>query len=233
MTRHSDHQVDEMCDALIALSRKVGKGKGDEKLFAVEVLMRRFRRAMERDRAGSAIPDGYPRGRGFDGPGGGMRFDVPADGWEGESRIELTSVELAIEQRVFSQKSIKDHHHDLTRGAIDDLARAVRALDDLQSKLARIENLIDTNPAGAEALAGCRSHARVKDGAGRPYFEPAVREDGGRDGLCRWCFGWMGDTERNPDGTQPAVELLDRLIRNGRVTSRDIAETAKINRRSA
>jgi hypothetical protein len=206
----TDPQVREMFAALRELN--------------VDKLTKRLRAAIDRDRkGGDTIPDGYPTGSGGAG-GGAPRVKVDEDAHGPDELIDMTSVELAVLAR---ERTPRDDHHRLVLEACNELRAMVTAFDRMLGRLAAIDGVVDGAVPDAELDPGCKSCARVKDGAGRPYFSSAARELGGRDGLCKWCYGWTRDRENNPAGKWPPAALLERRFRQGRITSKDILETRR------
>lgn len=134
MSLPTDIAAQHLFDSVDALWEKPSKGSERR----IDSLRRRFRAALERDRTGSVIPDGYPTNT-SGGPVSGV----------GSSSTERAAVALA------DGDVVRDRHHDLTVRAAGALEELVVQANILRLALDSIDDLTNDSGPAPKTCAHC------------------------------------------------------------------------------
>jgi hypothetical protein len=171
MTRRPEaRQVDALCAQLRALGERRGG------LTLVDSMRGQLLAAIERERAGTTRPDGWPSAI---GPGGDA------------ARRQLPSpAERAAERRAAGAYE-PDRHRQLTLGAIEALGSAVAAVWSLRCRLDALEALRGTQAPIRQTCAACTGLRRLT-GDKLVHRRSAVGDRlPAPVGLCRSCYGYV------------------------------------------
>lgn len=193
MTRlPTDLAVTHLVDSLraLALPRAAGHPK------RIDDLETRLKAAIQRDRTGTVVPDGYPTSTGSPGGNGGTT----------ESSTERAACALL-------ERPPRDHHHELTMLAVEQLDTAVVALNRIFAALNSIDDHIGvTTPAPVQRTC---SHCTGKRGKNNRvvYATGTVGDRLERSiALCKACYGFVERTAKA--GTRDGQLPTDQQIRD-------------------
>lgn len=182
----------------------------EDLLRALEVQPRRFAKVLQaaiarNARGGSTKPDGWPRGKGYDGAGGPPRVTVEADEHGPEESVEVTAVELTIIAR---ERGQRDELDDAVRAAIGHLVTAARNITLLRAQVERLENL-RFDPEAANKLR-CAAMARVN--VSEPFYK-RHEINGTTWNLGRWAYAFTIETGRLPNLDECRTHAQGRNVR--------------------
>lgn len=168
----------------------------------------RLRKALSRERAHSAEPDGIAGGHAGGSSSGGPKIIVDNEQGEPES-VDVTAVELAVIQR---QHQPTDPYHAALDRAGQAYERAARELDRVLRALDAIDLLdeLRDDDAGLTPEPGCWAMARVES------WEPVFRNTtlGGHTfPLGRWAYDWTRTTGRLPSEDECKRHAEGRKVR--------------------
>ncbi len=162
----------------------------------VDHLEARLLAALERDRTGSLVVDGWPA----------------STTGNGSSGLPTSSVEAAVVSLVDSRQP-RDHHRELTRRAAEALEDAVVALNTLRSALASIDDLTKTSvdPKAPRTCAHCTGKRGSND---RPVYATSTVADrlDHAIALCSACWHFVEQTAQ--PGTRAGYLPSDDQIRS-------------------
>lgn len=239
--------VDQVLDALGRRSPHLKPTLGDIAFIAAEITkLLPIAEAYADPGSGvrsSGIDGGGGRGGGGSGPGPGHSDPAGETATNHIDRIRRTLATSATERRLTLdalRRALSVLDDTERRDQVDEaVAHATRARSALHRALPRPgPGIMERLQKQAAGDPGCASCARVKDEAGKPYFEPTERTTtGGYRKLCRWCrqitadrrAKWIEDhpeecasCEALHDGSEPATcpgpadgdqaELVDALV---------------------
>jgi hypothetical protein len=182
--------VRHLTDSLRALGEAPAKGRP----LRIDDLEDRLLWAIERDRSGTAVRDGYAPARAIGGGGRGGPVVAVDDGNGVIELIPATGVEASVFARIDpdDHQVVRDRHHELTARAARAVEDAVVAIQIARSALDSIDDL--TKPAGPPAPKTC-AHCTGKRGAGgdRPiYVRGTVGDRLSRSRtLCAACYWFV------------------------------------------
>lgn len=187
----TDQQVDDLLNGLEIQPRRIAKT---------------LKAAISRNaKGGSTRPDGWGRGKGFDGSGGPRRVTVPEDEHGPEESIEVTSVELAIISR---ERTQHDELHEAVTAAVTNLRVAARNVQQLRAQIERLENLdFDTEKANQRR---CAAMARVNV---TERFYKRREVNGVWYDLGQWAYKFTIDTDRLPTLDECRTHAQGRNVR--------------------
>jgi len=195
----SDQEIDACLDALAELQQRR--------------TARVLKQAVARNaRGGSSKPDGWPRGKGYDGSGGPLRITVEPDEHGGLESLECNSVEMAVIARDRTQR---DELHDAVVAAVQNLKHAASNLGQLRARIDQLENLdFDAEKANERK---CQAMARINV---HEDFYKRREINGVWWDLGSWAYSFAIETDR-----LPTVDEC-RARKEGRNVKRRVIEKA-------
>lgn len=158
----TETSIRHLCDSLRTLAKIP---KGGRNRTELDLLEARLIHAVDRDRTGSPVPDGYPRGT-LGGTGGGPTITAPDEAGLPDvvpaTAVEVVGIALA------DGDVERDRHHELTVRAVEDVERAIIHLNSARAALASIDDLTRTatSPGREATCAHCTPH--LPDANARP-----------------------------------------------------------------
>lgn len=212
MTRlPSDHAARDLCDSLRALNQRPhDKALAEFDARLIDSIERRLLIALQRDRTGSVIPDGYPTSTGGGRSGGSRTIVVPDENGQPD-RVPVTAIEAAVVALVDGDTP-RDRHHDLTVRAVEAIDSAVVALNTCVAALASIDDLVSEKGPAPKTCAHCTS--KRGEGSDRPIYATGTVGDRLERSvsLCKHCYGFVEQTAR--PGTHTGYLPSDDQIRD-------------------
>jgi hypothetical protein len=153
--------IQRLTETLRALGEAPARGKPRR----IDDLEARLVRAVERDRTGVSVPDGYPTGTLGGGGRGGPVVAVDADEHGPADVVSLTSVEATVIARA---EQVRDRHHELTVRAVQAVDAAVAGVQRAFGALASLDDLLKTGPPAPKTCDHCTGKRRK--GGDRPIY---------------------------------------------------------------
>lgn len=170
--------VGHLVDSCRALTRKP-RDKRLPDLTLADSIERRLAAAVNRDRSGSVVPDGFPAGT--LGGGGGQRGNA--------STVEAAV--LALAQGVAG----RDRHHELTVLAVQSLEATVENAQRCLSALASLDDLVSDTVAPTVRTCSHCTGKRGPDSDRSVYATGTVGDRLERSiALCDACYGFVTQT---------------------------------------